>query len=55
MNENKIIAAILTIATSAKESRGAPEKAGKENWRTVIKHDERILAELDRSSVKQVG
>lgn len=55
MNENKIIAAILTIATSARESRGTSEEAGKENWRTVIQHYEQILAALDRGSVKQAG
>jgi hypothetical protein len=50
VNENKIIAAILTIATSARESRGSSEELGKENWRRVIKHYEQILAELNRGA-----
>ena len=37
MNENRIIAAILTIATSARESRGSSAEVGKENWRKAIK------------------
>lgn len=53
MNENKIIAAILTIATSARESRGTSEEVGKENWRRVIKHYEQILAELQHDSEKK--
>ena len=53
MNENKILAAILTIATSARESRGSSEQAGKENWRTAIDHYQKILAELNRDSAKK--
>jgi hypothetical protein len=36
MNENKILAAILAIATSARESRGSSPEVGKENWRKAI-------------------
>lgn len=53
MNENKIIAAILTIATSATEVRGSSEEAGTENWRRAIKSYEQILAELDRGLVNK--
>jgi hypothetical protein len=52
-NENKIIAAIPTIATSARESRGSSEELGKESWRGVIKHYEQILAELNRDAGKK--
>ena len=55
MNENKILAAILTIAVSARASRAASMEMGKENWRGVIKDYERILAELDPKSAKKGG
>ena len=48
MNENKIIAAILTIATSARAVRGPSAEKGTENWREVINDYEQILAELNR-------
>jgi hypothetical protein len=47
---NKSIAAILTIATSARESRGTSEEIGKEKWRRVIQHYHQILAELEHDS-----
>ena len=46
MNENRIIAAILTMAASAREPRTPSQEAGKEYWRKVIKDYEQILAEL---------
>ena len=55
MNENKILAAILTIATSARETRGSYAEAGKENWRKAIKDNHQILTELDRDSVKKAS
>ena len=55
MNENKILAAILTIATSARESRGSSVEAGKENWRRAINDYKKILAELDRDLVKKAS
>jgi hypothetical protein len=55
MNENKIIAAVLTIATSARELRDSSEEVGTENWRRAIKHYERILAELDRDLAKKAS
>jgi len=55
MNENKTLAAILTIATSARESRGSSAELGKENWRRAINDYERILAELDRDLVKRAS
>ena len=55
MNENKILAAILTIATSARESRGSSTELRKENWRRAISDYEKILAELDRDSVKKAS
>jgi hypothetical protein len=48
MNENKIIAAILTIATSARDVRTTSQEVGKELWRRVIKDYEQILAELNK-------
>ena len=48
MNENKIIAAILTIATSARDVRIASQEMRKEQWRRVIKDYEQILAELNK-------
>jgi hypothetical protein len=53
MNENKIIAAILTMATSARELRDSSEEKGTENWRKAIQDYKRILAELDRDSLKK--
>jgi hypothetical protein len=53
VNENKIIAAILTIATSARELRDTSADAGMENWRKAMKDYEKILAELERHSVKK--
>jgi hypothetical protein len=55
MNENKILAAILTITTSARESRGSSAEVGKENWRKAIKDYQQILAELDGYSVKKAS
>ena len=52
MNESKIIAAILTIITSATELRDPSAEMGIKNWRKAIKDYERILAELDRDLVK---
>jgi hypothetical protein len=45
VNEDKIIAAILMIATSAREPRDSSAEMGIENWRKAIKDYERILAE----------
>jgi hypothetical protein len=53
VNENKIIAAILTIATSARELRDSPAEKGTENWRKAINDYQRILAELDHDLVKE--
>jgi hypothetical protein len=50
MNENKIIAAILTMAASAREPRAPSQEVGKEYWRKVIKDYEHILAEISKSS-----
>jgi len=55
VNENKILAAILTIAVSARASRASSAGAGEESWRGVIKDYERILAELDPDSTKKAG
>lgn len=55
VNENKILAAILTIAVSARASRAGSAEVGKENWRGVIKDYGRILAELDPKSAKKGG
>jgi hypothetical protein len=46
MDEHKIIAAILTLAASARENRGSSVEVGKENWRKVIKDYELILQDL---------
>ena len=46
MNETKILAAILTIAASAREQRARAIEAGKEHWHKVIEDYERILATL---------
>ena len=53
MNESKILAAILTIAVSARASRASSVKVDEENWRGVIKDYERILAELDPDSARK--
>jgi hypothetical protein len=53
MNENKIIAAILTIATSAREIRDSAAEKGTENWRQAIKDYRRILDELERNAAKK--
>jgi hypothetical protein len=53
MNENKIIAAILTIATSARAVRGPSAEKGTENWRKAIDDYEQILGELNRKKASQ--
>ena len=55
MNENKIIAAILTIATSAREPRDSSPEVGIENWHKALKDYERLLAELERDLVKKAS
>ena len=55
MNEQKILAAILTIAVSARASRASSVNVGEEIWRGVIKDYERILAELDPDLAKKAG
>ena len=55
MNENKIIAAILTIATSARELRDSSAEMGKEKWRRAIEDYKQILAELGRDAVKNAN
>jgi hypothetical protein len=55
VNESKIIAAILAIATSPAELRDSSAEMGIENWRKAIKDYERILAELDRDLVKKTS
>ncbi len=46
MDETKILAAILTIASSARDSRTTAQEIGKEHWRKVIKEYEQILTAL---------
>ena len=55
MNENKILAAILTIATSARESSGSSAEVGKENWRKAIKDYQQILSELEGDPVRRAS
>ncbi len=55
MNESKIIAVILTTATSARAVRSSSAEMGTENWRKAIKDYEQILAELDGDSVKKAS
>jgi hypothetical protein len=55
MNENKIIAAILTIGTTARELRDSSLEVGTENWRKALKDYERILAELEHDLVKKTS
>ena len=46
MDETKVLAAILAIATSAREPRNTSQEVGKENWRKVVNNYEEILKEL---------
>jgi len=46
MDETKLLAAILTVASSARESRTTAAEIGKEHWRKVIKDYEQILTAL---------
>jgi hypothetical protein len=46
MNETKVLAAILTIATSARDARGTSQEVGKEHWRRVIKDYNQIFEAL---------
>jgi hypothetical protein len=55
VNENKIIAAILTIATSARELRDSSREVGTENWRKALKDYERILAALNHDLEKETS
>jgi hypothetical protein len=47
MNETKVLAAILTIAASAREPRTSSQEVGKEHWRKAIKDYEQILSDLE--------
>jgi hypothetical protein len=51
VNENQIIAAILTIATSATEAH--PKKRAKRTGIKPSNTTDRILAELNRDSAKR--
>ena len=53
MNEYKVLAAILTVAVSARASRAPSEEVGKESWRGVVEDYERILAALTPDSPKR--
>jgi hypothetical protein len=55
MNENRIIAAILTIATSARAIRDSSAEKGAENWRKAMNDYEQILAELERDLAKKAS
>ena len=48
MNETKVLAAILTIAASARDTRSTSSEVGKENWRKVIQSYDEILAALEQ-------
>jgi hypothetical protein len=48
MNETKVLAAILTIAASASDTRSTSSEVGKESWRKVIKTYDEILATLEQ-------
>ena len=48
MDQNKIIAAILTIAASARDARTASKKTGKEPWQRVVKDYDEILSVLNK-------
>ena len=48
MNETKVLAAILTIAASAREPRNSSQEIGKEHWNKVIKVYDQILAALEQ-------
>jgi hypothetical protein len=50
MDERKVIAAILTIATSARDIRNTSQEVGKEHWRRVIKDYQAILDELKKTN-----
>lgn len=52
MNETKVLAAILTIAASAREPRNSSQEVGKEHWRRAIKDYEQILADLEHKQTK---
>jgi hypothetical protein len=50
VNRTKLIAAILTIAASARDARNTSQEVGKEHWRRVIKDYQAILDELKKTN-----
>lgn len=48
MDEIKVLAAILTVAASASDTRSTSSEVGKENWRKVMKNYDEILATLEQ-------
>jgi hypothetical protein len=49
MNENKIIAALLTMAVNAKRERSTTKQAGREDWRLVLDDYNTFLKALSES------
>jgi hypothetical protein len=47
MNENKIIAALLTVAVNMKRERSTSRQAGREDWRLVLDDFRTFLSALD--------
>lgn len=52
MNENKIIAALLTLAVNMKRERSTSRQAGREDWRLVLDDFRMFLGALDERGVQ---
>lgn len=49
MNENKIIAALLTMAVNARRERSTSKQVGREDWRLVLDDYNTFLRALSES------
>lgn len=53
MNENRLLAAILTVALNSKRPRAISRELGQEDWRQVMQDYERFLDLLTQGEPSQ--
>ena len=52
MNENKIIAALLTLAVNTKRERSTSRQSGREDWRLVLDDYRTFLSALNEPAAE---
>jgi len=55
MNENKIIAALLTLAVNTKRERTTSRQAGREDWRLVLDDYRTFLSALNEPAAEHIS